>query len=365
VSSRLFVLAVCFGLLTPSCKKKAPPAPSAPPPVVVETVAVEPKPFTRTVEAIATLRSPANTEVTADIAGKVVHLDVPEGKPVKKGHVLARLDASQVRAELQIARTRQRGAQDTLERSKALAAEQIVSKQMLDEARVARQMAHGEVSRSAALLDKTVIRAPFSGIVGIREVSLGAFIAPGSPITRITDVSALEIVFSVPERYVSQLEPGKRVHGVVGACEQRFTGELGVIDPFVDPVTRSIRVQAQIDNAEGRLRPGMSARVKLDLATIPQAIVIPQEALVRRGTQQQVFVVGAGDSVEARDVQVGEIRTGSVEILSGLAPQERIVAAGHQRLRPKAKVRPKPYAPVQNPNLGLGRPDGGAGDCWF
>jgi membrane fusion protein (multidrug efflux system) len=356
-------LVLAFGLVAPACKKAA-PAPGAPPPVVVETVKVEPKPFTRTVEAMGTLRSAANTEVTSDIGGKVVHLDVPEGKSVKKGHVLARLEASQVQAELSIARARQRGAQETLERSKALAAERLVSKQMLDDAHVARQMARGEVSRSAAILDKTVIRAPFSGIVGIREVSLGAFIAPGTPITRITNLTALELVFSVPERYVSRVEPGKHVSGVVGACEHRFEGELAVVDPFVDPVTRSIRAQARIENGEARLRPGMSARVRLEIESVPQAIVIPLEALVRRGTAQQVYVVAKGDVVDARDVTVGEIRAGNAEILSGLAPHETIVAAGHQRLRSGAKVKPRPHTAVENPNLALGRPDGGA-DCWF
>jgi membrane fusion protein (multidrug efflux system) len=352
-----------FFFALPACKRKA-TAPPAPPPVTVETVTLESQPFARTIEAVGTLRSPANTEITSEIGGKVVALDVPEGKPVQKGHVLARLEGSQVQAELAIARARQQGARETLERNRALAAEQLVSKQMLDEAHVARQMAGGEVARSSAMLDKTVIRAPFSGIVGIREVSLGAFIAPGTPITRITNVSSLEIVFSVPERYVSRVEAGKRVHGVIGACEHRFDGEVAVVDPYVDPVTRSIRVQARIENGESTLRPGMSARVRVEVERLPQALVIPLEALVRRGTAQQVWVVARGDVAEPRDVTVGEIRSGQVEILSGLGSRETIVVAGHQRLRAGAKLKAKPYTAVQNPNLALGRPDGSP-DCWF
>jgi membrane fusion protein (multidrug efflux system) len=345
-----------------ACSKKEAPS-KPPPPVVVQTVKVRGQPFARSLEAIGSLRSVENTLVTAEIGGKVVFLDVPEGREVKRGHVLARLDASINRAELSIARARVEGAKTTLERSEALARERLISEQQLDEAEVARETARGELARTRAAVDKTVVRAPFSGTVGLREVSLGAFVAPGTPITRITNTKALEIVFSVPERHVADLAVGQNVHGIVGSCNNRFSGKVTVVDPAVDPVTLSVRVQASILKEEGVLKPGMSARLRLEIAQQENAIVIPEEALIRAGTETRVFVV-ENQKAANRQVVPGDFRTGMVEIRSGLKPGDVVITRGHQRLRPGASVTPKEHEPVKNPNLALGKADASA-DCWF
>jgi membrane fusion protein (multidrug efflux system) len=250
-----------------------------------------------------------------------------------------------------------------MERSALLAREQLIAGQQLDEAQIAAKTARGELARTAASLDKSVIRAPFAGTVGLREVSVGAFVSPGTAITHITNTKAIKLVFSVPEGNIPDVAIGQTAYGVVGSCRYKFTGRVTVLDPMVDPVTRSIRVQASVANEEGELKPGMSARIRLELTKIPNALVIPEEAVIREGTMSRVFVVQGGKAVP-RPIVVGEIRTGMVEIQSGLKPGDVVITTGHQKVRPGARVIPQPHESVKNPNLDLGKADAGV-ECWF
>jgi membrane fusion protein (multidrug efflux system) len=344
--------------------KEAPPAPAARPPTPVEVYQVAPRKLVRTVDAVGTLRSPASTEVTAEFPGKVVYLDVPEGKRVKKGHVLARLDASTMAAELAVAKARLAGARDTLGRTQALEKEQLIAKHAVDDASNATNVAEREVSRQSVTVQKTIIAAPFDGLVGIREVSPGAYVVPGSPITQITNMNDLELVFSVPERYVGKMEVGQAIRGVVGACTHRFTGKVAVLEPAVDPGTRTLRVLASVSDPSGALRPGMSASVKVEVEVVEGAVSLPLEAVIRRGTQEHTFLVGPGEVAERRAVRTGDVDQRFVEILRGVASGDRVVTSGHQKIRPGAKVEAKPWQPIDNSNLDLGSVPEEA-DCWF
>lgn len=347
-----------------ACRERAAASsgPKKPAPIAVETYTVEPAPLVRTVDAVGSLRSPESTQVAAEIGGKIVYLNIPEGERVQKGHVLARLDGTTTRAEMAVAKARLQGAQTTLGRTQALSREKLIAEQAVDQAESDEEVAASEVHRYAASLQKTVITAPFTGVVGLRRVSLGAYVSPGTPITTLTSVDDLELVFPVPERYVAAVAVGQRVRGVVGACTHRFRGEVSVMEPAVDPATRTLFVLARVEK-QPELKPGMSAAVRVDVEQVEGALSIPQEALIRRGMKTFVYVVKNGEP-KATDVQVGAFDPREVEILSGLQPGDVVVAAGHQRIRPGVTVRSKPWEPVDNPNLSLGaRP--GKVDCWF
>lgn len=359
-----YLLTLSLGVSGLGCEPTAgAPSPTEPPPIPVQTIAVEVAAIPRTVSAVGSLESPQTTELSTEIGGKVVSLNILEGKPIKKGHVLARIDYEQAQAAVTIAQARYHNAQKTLERLKKLSA-RARSQQALDDAQAELEAAEGQLADARTVLRKTTIDAPFSGVLGLKQVSLGAYLDPGTPIVRLTQVDPLHLIFTLPQRYVPQLKIGQTVRGAVGDCTVTFTADVSVIDPYIDPATRSVQVQAVVPNAEGQLLPGMAAAVRIELGHIPNAVLIPEEAVIRQGTQRLVYTVGQENTVTPTEVTLGQVFSNQVQIENGLAPDAVVVAAGHQKLRPGAKVAPQMYEPVANPNLQLGS-DGKIGKCEF
>lgn len=333
------------------------------PPVPVQTVTITPTPIPRTLPAVGSLESPQSTELAAERAGKLVFLDVPEGREVKAGHVLARIDYEQAQAAVQIAQARYNNAQETLARLKTLPAK-ATSQQALDDARAELEAAEGQLEDAKVALQKTTITAPFTGVLSLRQVSLGAYLDAGAPIVRLTQIKPLHLIFSLPQRYVAQVKLGQTVRGAASNCEEKFTAHVSAIDPFIDPATRSVRIQAIVPNESGRLRPGMATIVRLEVDNIPDALLIPQAAIIRQGTKRIVYTVEPDNHVQSKEVILGLFFVNQVQVESGLEAGEVVVALGHQKLRPGAKVDPQPYEPITNPNLDLGV-NGTAVPCEF
>jgi len=327
-----------------------------PPPIPVQTVTVTPTPIPRTLSAVGTLESPQSTELAAERAGKLVFLDVPEGKEVKAGHVLARIDYEQAQATVDIAQARHKNAQETLTRLRTLSAKATVQ-QSLDDARAALEMAQGQLEDAKVALSKTTIAAPFTGVLSLRQVSLGAYLDTGKSIVRLTQVRPLHLIFSLPQRFVSQVKIGQTVRGAASSCQEKFTAQVSAIDPFLDPATRSVRIQAVVANESGRLLPGMAAEVHLETDHIPDALLIPQEAVIRQGTKRLVYTMQPDGAVQSTEVKLGLFFVNQVQVEEGLKAGAVVVAAGHQKLRPGARVNPQPYEPIANPNLDLGLSD--------
>jgi membrane fusion protein (multidrug efflux system) len=331
------------------------------PSAAVETIMVAPRAIARTHESVGELRSPQSTTITAEIAGKIVALDVPEGREVEAGHLLVRIDDAQARAAVAVNRARSRNAREILERLEALRGEEITSQQERDTALAEREATAGELETAETLLAKTEIRAPFRGALGLRTASLGDYVEPGEPIVQLTQTRPLDLVFGLPERYVSQVALEQRIAGLVPTCET-FAARVTAIDPRIDPESRVVRIKAEVANADGALLPGMSAVVQLTIGEEPQALTVPQAALLRRGTERMVYVVRADDTVEERPVAVGTLHADWAEVRAGLTAGEVVVVTGHQKLAPGTRVAARPYAPIENPNLALGE-DGVAFGC--
>ena len=348
----VFLVVGC--LLFAACQETVEPSSSpAPPPISVQTLTLEARHLPRTISAVGGLESPQTTQVTADRSGKIVFLDIPEGQEVRQGHVLARIDAAEAQAAVDVAQARYQNAQATLERLTTLPPK-ARSQQALDNAQAAVRTTGGELDEATTILRKMTIRAPFTGRLGLRQVSLGAYLEPGDAVVRITQVHPLHLVFSLPQHAVPDLKTGQRIRGVAGQCTSRFTATLSVIDPFLDPNTRSVTVQAVVPNEERTLLPGMAAALRLEVASLSDAISIPLEAIIRQGTKRLVYTLQDDNLVTSRQVRLGQFALQQVEVLSGLKPGDTIIVAGHQKLRPGARVRPSPYEPVENTNLALG-----------
>ena len=330
------------------------------PPVAVETIELKPRAFPRMVPAVGSLESPQSTLVSAEISGRIAELDVPEGRRVEKGHLLARIDDSETRARLQVARARYENARERLDRMESLRNERVIAQQNLDDASAELRAAQGEFEAAQTLQDKTSIRAPFAGIVGLRQANPGAYVNVGAPIVRITQLDALDLRFSLPEKYATEVAVGQVVVGATAGCAEHFEGEVSAVEPFVDPVNRVISVQARISNEKGKLRPGMSIAVQLEIEHIENALLVPTEALIQQGKSRKVYTVSDDGTPVSHDVKIGYIGAEMVQILDGLSAGDIVVTAGHQKLHPGAKAAPKPREEVINDKFELGIPEDAA-----
>lgn len=364
LSGALWSCLLCFVL--PGCSDGA--ADGTPrresPPAVVQTLRLSTVEITERLSAVGSLESPQTTEISAEFAGKVVFLDVPEGEQVKKGHVLARLDMQQAEAAVSVAKARNQNAKDRLTRLRQLRSDGVISEQEFDDAFAELDTTAGQLADATTSLDKRAVRAPFAGILGLRHVSLGAYVDAGDPIVRLTQVKPLDLEFSLPQRHLSRLQIGQIVRGVAGSCDRPVEGTITVIAPHIDPSTRTLRAQARVANRDGRLRPGMAVAIKIEVGRIAEALRVPQEAVVHEGTRSVVYTVNEDTTTSPHEVVLGEFFPDAVQILQGLEEGMTVIVAGHQKLRPDSKVTTEPYRPVENPNVALGS-SGSLAECKF
>ena len=344
-----------------ACGEPPAAAPAGPPPAVVQVVTAEARTLPRTLSAVGSLESSKTAAVAAEIAGTVVALDVPEGQRVEAGRVLARLDDSAARAALRVAAARLENARDRLARQEPLHAQGVASDQALDDARAELRAAEGAYEAARTLLDKHTVRTPYAGVVGLKQVNVGQYVPAGQPIVELTITEGLELRFHLPQQDLPRVAVGQLVHGVVGRCEARFEGKVSAVDPRVDASTRMFSVQAAVAGDDRALHPGMAVRVRLLIEEVPDAILLPQEAIVRQGTRYVVYAVDEHDQAQPRSVTLGDFFVDGVHVESGIAPGERVVVSGQQKLQPGSPVDAKPWQPTNNPNVALGRY--GPADC--
>jgi membrane fusion protein (multidrug efflux system) len=300
--------------------------------------------------------------IDAAIAGTVISLDLSEGAAATQGQVLARIDDSEARAAVEVATARFRQAQEHLRRIRKLREDRVTSEQELDDAISAFHSAKGTLAEANARQAKTSVRAPFDGILGLRKISLGDYAEIGDPIVEISQTDPLELVFGLPQRFAADVATGQTVRATTGRCGEKFVGRVVAVDPVVDTATRTLRIQAAVPNPKGTLLPGMAAQVRLEIGEIPDAIIIPREAIIRQGTKHIVYTLDENDHAQYREVTLGEFFAAGVHVTTGIASGDRVVVSGHQKLRPNTPTLPTAFEPTQNPNLELGWL-GPTGDC--
>lgn len=322
------------------------------PPTSVETAMATTGAVTEQFTTIGTIEAAEDIEVTAEIDGIVVELPFREGGYLAAGALMARMDDSQLRAEAQRAGALRDQYHATWQRVQNVVDNGAGAPQDLDDAIAALKVAEANLALAETRLAKTRIVAPFSGYAGRRHVSRGAFLRAGAPITELARIDRLRVSFAVPEQILHSLKPGGivRVSTTALPGESR-TGEIDFIEPQLDPRTRNAGVVALIANDDEMLRPGMSANIRIVLAERPDALTVPSRSVFVEGGQAFVYSVQPDSTVARVAVELGARLADAVEILDGLDVGQQVVAAGHQKLYPGARVNPVvPDAPTDAGN---------------
>ncbi len=305
--------------------------------VPVEVVTVTEATLEQRLNAVGTLVSEESVMLRPEIAGRIREVPFVEGQAVKRGDVLLRLDDSIARAELQQAQANFGLAESKFKRADELQREGFISRQGRDEASNTLQVERANVALARARLDKTVLRAPFDGEIGLRTVSVGDYVTVGQDLVTLQAARQLKVDFRIPELYLAQIAPGQRLDVGVDALPGRtWPARVTAISPLVDVSGRALVMRAIVDNADGTLRPGMFARVNLLLSETP-ALLVPETALAPRDNRQYVYRVRDGVVSEVA-VRIGQRRGGQVEIVEGLNDGDQIVTAGLQKIQDGTRV---------------------------
>ena len=310
--------------------------------VVMDRVA--PVEWRDSLEALGTARANESVTLTAKVSETVRKVAFDSGDIVRAGDVIVDLSSGAQLAGLEEARASYQEAERQLARGQELAQTKIISESQLDTQRSTRDAAKARMDVVRAQLSDRVITAPFDGILGLRRVSPGSLVTPGTEIATLDDISVIKLDFTVPERYLALLEKGQDIAARSETYPDRnFAGKVASVDSRVDPVTRSVTVRAEIPNPERQLRPGMLLSVQL-FQSPRQAIVVPEIAVIQVGTEAFVYRVAQDQTAERARVTLGARRRGEVEVVSGLAAGDTIVTEGAVKLRDGARVTGAPAA---------------------
>ena len=305
-------------------------------PARIERLALE-------IEALGTARANESVDVTAKVSNLVTAVRFAEGQHVAKGSVLIELDGQQARADLAVAEAALKESAGQYHRSRELYTTKVLSDAQIEQIEATFRSNEARVASARARLADTVIRAPFAGRVGLRRVSVGSLINPGTVITTLDDTSRIKLDFTVPETHVAAIVPGLEINAQSPAFPgESFAGKVASVDSRVDSNTRSVMVRALLPNDADKLKPGMFLTVHLKRSE-SEVLLVPEEALVPEQGDVFVYVVKDGKAAKRR-VQIGLRRVGSVQIVDGLAAGESVVTEGTQKLRDGADVQVAPAA---------------------
>ena len=292
------------------------------------------------IEALGTLRANESVALTSSVTETVTALHFDDGDRVETGQALAEMTSAEEHAQLEEARATVAEAQRQYQRIKSLQEKQTAAVSLLDQRQRELQTGRARLVAIESRLADRLLRAPFAGVIGLRNISVGTLVEPGDIIATLDDDSVMKLDFSVPAIELGLLAPNVPVVARTRTWEgRRFEGVVKSIDSRVDPVTRTIIVRALLPNPERLLRPGMLMQVEL-LNQQREALVIPEECLLSQGEKQFVLVVdtSADNTVEQRQVQIGTRRPGEVEIISGLSAGEQVITDGALKVRAGSKV---------------------------
>jgi membrane fusion protein (multidrug efflux system) len=318
------------------------PGPAAPGAmaVPVEVAAVQVGPIQRRLTAVGSVRSNESVVIRPEVAGRLADIRFDEGQRVAQGQPLIILDDSIYRAEVEEAEASLELSRANHERALDLLKRGAGTTKARDEAVAELRQDEAALELAKARLDKTVIRAPFEGMVGLRKVSVGDFVNVGQDMVNLEQIDPLKADFRVGEVYLGAVRPGQRIElGVDAFPGESFAGEVYAIDPLIDESGRSIVLRARLPNPDNRLRPGLFVRVALVLNERNDAIQVPEQALVPQGQDQFVFRVVEGKAALTK-VKAGIRRNGMVEITEGLGADDQVVTAGQLKIRDGAPVKP-------------------------
>ncbi|WP_404298075.1 efflux RND transporter periplasmic adaptor subunit [Halomonas sp.] len=302
-------------------------------PVIGARVSLEP--WSDPLEALGTLRADESVTLSATVTDTVVEVNFRDGQVVEEGRLLVRLQDDEQQAQLRAAQAQRDERRATVNRLAQLQTRNLAPRADVEDAQARLRQVEADIQGLEARLADYRILAPFGGVMGFRNVSVGALVSPGTELVTLDKLDVMKLDFTLPELALGQVAPGLPLTAVSGAFpDTTFAGEIATIGARVDPVSRSVTVRAALENSDHRLRPGMLMRVVVERAP-RETLVMPESALIPQGQRQFVLVLDESDQyrVERRQVVIGARREGEVEVLEGLEAGELVVAHGTERVR--------------------------------
>ncbi|MCY7353249.1 MAG: efflux RND transporter periplasmic adaptor subunit [Cytophagaceae bacterium] len=329
-----------YGKISRGQKKKAQITrqSSGPKELLVDGYVVKTSKLSNTLDASGTLQSNEVTNIQAEISARVTGIYFREGKSVSKGAVLVKLYDGDQLAQLQKLKTQKLLAETTLQRQKYLLSRGGVSQQETDVAASQVESIDADIALTESQLQRTQIRAPFSGVVGLRNVSVGTVVSPTTIIASIQQTNPLKLDFSIPEKYTEALKVGDAVQFTVASDRTTHRGTVYAIEPQVDPTTRTIRLRARVPNPNYALSPGQFAKVRLELSSTPEALMIPSQAVIPGAREKKVAIARNGKAAFVT-VETGVREASTVQILSGIQPGDTLIISGMMQLKPNAAIK--------------------------
>jgi membrane fusion protein (multidrug efflux system) len=318
-----------------------------PPPEAVTTIVTQEEQWPATLAAIGTMAAVQGVTVSADLAGTVDRILFDSGQAVREGAVLAVLDTRQEKAQLAAIDAQRELARLTFERMEGLLNERVISRAEFDRATADFRQSEAQLAEVRAVIERKTIRAPFSGVLGIRQVNLGQYLAGGDALVTLQSINPIYVNFGVPQQTVGQIPVGRAVRVTTSdAAGAEWSGRVTAIDSLVDEATRNIQIQATLANPDGKLRPGMFVQTEVVLGASQPVLALPASAISYAPYGDSVFVVAelkAEDGkpyrgVRQQFVKLGPARGDQVAVLGGLKPGDEVVTSGVFKLRNGAAV---------------------------
>jgi membrane fusion protein (multidrug efflux system) len=360
ITASIVVVGALAGIKVLQFKTMAATPWTQPPETVASAVARNEK-WQDTFAAVGSISAVQGVTVTPELAGTVSEIAFESGAMVNKGDLLVRFDTSTEEAQLKAANAQLEWTKLSVERTRKLRTDSTVSQSELDQAEAAFLQAKANADAIQAAIDKKTIRAPFAGKLGIRQINLGEYVDAGKPIVSLQSLTPVYADFSLPQQSLADIKTGMTVRVTLDTyTNKQFMGTLTAINPNLDEITRSVRLQATLDNPEQLMRPGMFARVEVVLPTDENVLIIPATAILSAPYGDSVYVIEKGTNgpdnlvVRQQFVRTGRARGDFVSVESGLKSGDRVVSAGLFKLRngasvtenndlaPKATEKPKP-----------------------
>jgi len=310
------------------------------PPMIVSAVVVKPQDFSNTISLSGSIEANEQIEIHSEVSGIVESISFTEGSQVSKGQVLLKVNDIELRAQLVQAKTKESLASENERRAKLLLQKEAISQEEYDIAGADYRTAKAQTQLIQAQIGKTSVRAPFSGKIGLRNISPGTYVTPTTLIANLVNTNPLKITFSIPEKYASEITIGSPITFSVPNMTEKFTAKIYALEPGIELATRTLKIRALTENSSGKLLPGTFANIDLSLRNIKDAIIIPTEAIVPVQDGKKVFIANHG---QAKEVKVETLaRTDKdVVITSGLKIGDTVLTSGVMSLKDEADIKVK------------------------
>jgi membrane fusion protein (multidrug efflux system) len=328
----LFLLALPKLGLFRSKGEQGPATAAGPVKLPVEAIVLKPERLDNKLVITGSVLPNESLEIKSEVSGKISHIHFREGKRVKKGDLLVEINDDELEAQLTKERHNKKLNEDNEFRQRKLLEKDAISQEEYDNALNRLNVTNADIRLLEAQWQKTKIRAPFDGTIGLRFVSEGAFINSSTVIATLYNLSPAKIEFAVPGRYSTQVQPGKKIFFTIENDARVLEGEVYAIEPQIDANTRTLKVRALADNTGNLLLPGQFVRVELILQTIENAIMVPSEAVVPELSGHKVYVSKSGKATEVK-VEIGLRTDRSVEVVSGLGRGDTLITTGMLQMR--------------------------------